>query len=338
MHHDEKDFQSRGGLARAASLSARERKAISQRAAWARWQGLVPQATHEGVLEIGETRIKAAVLPDGRRIIHQTGFLAAIGRSRSSSRKVSKASEAIDNMPPFLAADILKPYVSEELIRSATPIFFRSSKGSRAIGYEAELIPGVCEVYLKFRDACVQRNGQIPQRYEHIILACDNLSRGLARLGIIGLVDEATGYQEIRDRHALQAYLDRWLGKELASYAKQFPDDFYEQIYRLREWKWRGTSVNKPQCVARYTKNIVYERLAPGLLQELEKRNPLDSRGYRRAKHYQWLTKDVGHPGLTQHLHAVTGLMRASDSWSQFNGLLDRSFPRLHTTLLMPGI
>jgi len=40
----------------------------------------------------------------------------------------------------------------------------------------------------------------------------------------VALVDEATGYQEIRDRLALQAILDRFLRKELAAWAKRFPD------------------------------------------------------------------------------------------------------------------
>jgi hypothetical protein len=38
--------------------------------------------------------------------------------------------------------------------------------------------------------------------------------RGLARVGIVALVDEATGYQEIRDRLALQAILDKYVTDE----------------------------------------------------------------------------------------------------------------------------
>jgi hypothetical protein len=61
-----------------------------------------------------------------------------------------------------------------------------------------------------------------------------------------------------------------------------------------------------------------YERLAPGILAELEGRNPKDERGNRRGKHHQLLTDDVGHPALAQHLHAVIGLMRAAGTWDQF--------------------
>ena len=80
---------------------------------------------------------------------------------------------------------------------------------------------------------------------------------------------------------------------------------------------------NRPQVVARYTKDLIYSRLAPGILQELEKRTPKDENGMRKAKLHQWLTDDVGHPALAQHLHAVIALMRASQSWEQFMAMMN---------------
>ena len=41
-------------------------------------------------------------------------------------------------------------------------------------------------------------------------------------------------------------------------------------------------------------KDIVYSRLGPGVLDELEKRNPVIGEKKRRlAKHTQWLTEDI---------------------------------------------
>ena len=91
--------------------------------------------------------------------------------------------------------------------------------------------------------------------------------------------------------------------------------------------------VNRPQVVAKYTNDLVYERLAPGILKELENRNPKGERGIRSAKHHQWLTEDVGHPALAQHLHAIIGLMRASNTWDQFKTLIGRAFPKRGETL-----
>jgi len=70
----------------------------------------------------------------------------------------------------------------------------------------------------------------------------------------------------------------------------------------------------------------VYERLAPGILEELEARNPKDDRGHRKGKHHQLLIDDVGDPALARHLHA--GFMRASSSWDQFYRMMNRAFQK----------
>ena len=210
---------------------------------------------------------------------------------------------------------------------STTPLFFRTRLGKRAVGYNAQLLPQVAEVYLRFRDACLESGRPVPRQYKHIVTACNVLIRGLAAVGIVALVDEATGYQEVRDRQALQAILDKYLRKEFAAWAKRFPDNFYREIFRLKGWTWRGMKVNRPQVVARYTNDIVYARLAPGILKELEVRNPKDERGYRKTKHHQWLTDDIGNPALSQHLYAVIGIMRGFDDWDHFKHFLDRAYP-----------
>ncbi len=329
------DAKVRGGLARAEALSPDERRDSARRAALARWSADLPAATHEGPLQLGGSEIMAAVLPNGKRLLSQGSFLRALGRSRTPKAGTGGFS-TVDGLPFFLQADQLRRFISEELRLSTTPILFRSKSGHRTVGYDAELLPMVCEVYLKFHDACRAANREVPRNYRHIVETCDRLMRGLARVGIIGLVDEATGYQDARDRLALQAILDRFLRRELAAWAKRFPDEFYQQIFRLRQWQWKGMAVNRPQVVATYTKDLVYARLAPGILRELEAKNPADERGRRRAKHHQWLTEDVGHPALAQHLYAVIGFMRTSQTWDQFVAMLDVAFPKRGDTLKMP--
>jgi len=87
--------------------------------------------------------------------------------------------------------------------------------------------------------------------------------------------------------------------------------------------------------VASYTKDIVYARLAPQILEEIERRNPIEG-GRRKAAHHQWLTDDVGHPALAQHLHAVITLMRVSKTWPQFKQMLDMAHPKRGGTLQLP--
>ncbi len=334
MSNDDLSGKAKGGFARAQALSAEDRREISRKAAAARWAGSLLIADFEGELPIGDTSLSCAVLPDETRIVTQATFLRALGRSPSPKAGTGVLS-TIDDLPFFLQSEVLKPFIPKELISAMTPLFYRTKTGGRGVGYDALLLPQVAEVYLRFRDAIMAEKGEVPARYERMIRAADILIRGLANVGIIALVDEATGYQEARGKKALRAVLDAFLRKELATWAKRFPDEFYEHIFRLRGWKWKGRGTNPPQVVATYTKDIVYARLAPGIIEELEKKNPFNS-GRRKSKHHQWLTDDVGHPALAQHLHAVVTLMRISTSWDQFKLFLDQAHPRRGDTLQLP--
>jgi len=153
------------------------------------------------------------------------------------------------------------------------------------------------------------------------------LVRGLAQTGIVALVDEATGYQQVRQRDALQAFLDRFLRKELAAWVKTFPDEFFSELFRLKRWQWRGTS-RRPGVVGKYINDLIYDRLGPGVLDELQRRNPVLESGRRRTKHFQWLTEDIGHPALAQHMYATIGFMRASNDWDEFKASFYRAFPK----------
>ncbi|MEP7348822.1 MAG: P63C domain-containing protein [Sphingorhabdus sp.] len=326
-----------GGVARAKSLTPQERSEIAKRAAQSRWSSDLPLADFEGVFRIGLKEVSAAVLRDETRIITQASFLRALGRSRSPKAGTGVLS-TVDELPFFLQADALKPFITNELIESTKPIFYRTKKGGKGVGYNAIALKRVAEVYLQFRDASLRQAGMIPKRYEGIITAADMLIRGLAEVGILALVDEATGYQEVRQRHALQDVLDAFLLKELAAWAKRFPDDFYREIYRLRGWEWRGRKFNPPQAVAGYTTDFVYERLAPGIREELETRMPKDDAGKKKGRLHQLFTDDIGHPALAQHIHAVTTLMKASKNWNQFKLMLDMALPKKGDTLQLPYV
>jgi hypothetical protein len=328
----EDTIQSKGGIARAESLSAEERIEIARKAAQARWSPDVPKALHEGILHIGEASISCAVIEGPRRLLTQSDVMRVLGRARQA--KGRQYYDADVNMPAFLTAKNLKSFIPKDLEVTSSQIEFRTTKGMRAFGYPASILPKICQVFIDADDADALAHSQT-----HIATKARILIRALVGVAMDALVDEATGYQDVRDRLALQIILDEYLNKEFAAWAKRFPDEFYQQIFRLRGWKSgmpKPNTAHRPQIVANYTKDLVYARLAPGILRELEERNPIDAKGHRKAKHHQWLTEDVGHPALAQHLHAVLGLMRVSDSWDQFKRLLDRAFPKRGDTLQLP--
>ena len=269
----------------------------------------LPRATHEGVIVLagGRVNISCAVLTDGRRLITSRAMMAALGRPWKGSYKRTE-------LPNFLAAKNIKPFIDNDLLDVLQAVDFIGMYSRRVNGYLAELLPRVCDVYLAARDADALTDSQKPTAANAEILM-----RGLAHVGIAALIDEATGYQEIRDRKALNKILDKYLLAEQAKWAKRFPDEFYQEIFRLRGWPWQGMKVNRPQVVGRYTNDFVWDRLAPGVREELERINPKTETGRRRAMHHQWLTYDVGHPALQKHLTGVIALMRGSGEVGSFS-------------------
>lgn len=278
-------------------------------------------------LVIGDIEIPCYVLEDETRVLSQGGFLTAIGRSRTPKAGTG----GMSNIEPFfLRAEKLKPFIPPELTTSATPIIFRLDSGQRTVGYNARLLPQVCDVYLEARAA-----GALLPSQRHIGERAEILMRGLATVGIISLVDEATGYQRIRERRALATILEQFIAKELQSWTRTFPYEFYEQIFHLRGWPGPN-GAKRPSVIGHYTNDIVYARLAPGVLDELKRRNPSQPSGRRKNRHHQWFTPDLGHPKLKEHLAAVIALMRAAPNWVGFQRSLNRAFPKLGDTIPLP--
>lgn len=321
--------------ARANKLSPEKRSADARNAALARHSkdSSIPQAEFDGDLNIAGAPIKAANLPDGRRVLTQGTFLQAIGRSRSPKAGTGALTMGVDGLPFFLQAEQLKPFLTQELLASTTPVVFRLKSGQKAVGYDALLLPAVCEVYLKLRDAYSAQQKPVPNQYQHIVEACDMLIRGFARVGILALVDEATGFQEIRDRKALAEILKQYIDGALYAWTETFPIQWYKEIFRLNGWTWNNGKM--PGVVGTWTNDLVYDRIAKGMLEELKRINPKDEKGRRKHYNYKFFTPEVGYPALNQRLFELLGMARASSSWDQYYDLVDRTFPKVGQTMAL---
>lgn len=320
--------QSKGGHARAAATEPGRRSEIARKAAATRWANErdVLKATHgsqDNPLRIGEIEIPAYVLEDGRRVLSLGGMVRSLGMSIGGGGAGQRQG---DRLVRFVHSPRIYPFLSNDLSnRMNSPIRFRAPTGGAvATGYEATILPDICDAVLAARKSGALRRDQL-----HIADHCEILIRGLARVGIIALIDETTGYQEIRDRHALEEILNKYISDELRKWTKTFPDDYFLQIFRLKGWALPRLPTARPGVIGTYTNDIVYARLAPGVLDELNKRNPSDGHGHRKHKHFQHLTDEFGHPKLKDHLGDVVLLMKASNSWPEFRRLLERVKPRI---------
>ena len=284
-------------------------------------QSKTQKATHEGKVQLGQTELNCYVLSDGTRLISQNAVFKAFGRGKRGIRRLTDTGIKV---PSFMDAKNLDRFIDNDLEGVINPIEILTKNGQRVYGYKAEVIPLVCDLYLKARDADVLTPQQLV-----VAKTAEILVRSLAKVGIIALIDEATGYQEIRQRDALQKILEKYLLKEYATWAKCFPLEFYEEMFRLRGWILDKRTMKMPQVVGRFTNDIIYDRLAPGVLEELRLRNPVLPTGRRKTKHHQWLTEDIGHPALNMHFSGVLALMRANTKWVNFKRSLERAYPKL---------
>ncbi|HEV8433339.1 MAG TPA: P63C domain-containing protein [Thermoanaerobaculia bacterium] len=312
-----------GAVARAESLSPDQRKQIARTAAVERWSADIPRAVNEGPLQIGDIIIECAVIDPGIRLINQESFLKAIGRSRTPKAGTGSASRtSVDDLPPFLAAENIKPFVDDDLRQSTAPILYRTAEGRKAFGYNALLLPKVCDAYLKLRDARKDLKSQ-----KHVIDAAYRLMRGLAQHGIIALVDKATGFDQQEQKREMLLIVQKYVAPELQPWLGKFPPEFWRELYRLRELPWTGTGKH-PQYFGHLINKYIYDQLPPGVQDELRRKNPVTERGYRKHKHYQYLTGETGIPHLDDQIKMTTMLMRISESREQFEAMFDKAFAK----------
>jgi len=234
-------------------------------------------------------------------------------------------------LPIFLRAENLKPFITEDLIKSSKTLLFQqpstgTKKTERVLfGHKAELLPQVCEVFLDAKEAGVLRTNQIP-----IAEQCKILYRGFATVGIIALVDEATGFQYDRARKALAEILENYISKELVRWVKTFPDEFYHHIFRLKGWKPNDIANRRPPIFGKVTNDIVYERLSQNVLDHLKEITPRNEKGRLKHRYFQRLTEDIAQPELRMLLASEITIMKGFDDgqWDKFYEFLNRVLPK----------
>lgn len=334
---DEPTGRARGGHARASKLTPEQRSEIARRGGTARHRDAddgqpVLQATHgspDHPLRIGDAEIPCYVLEDGTRVLSQRGVQTGLGMSIGGSSRRGE-----QRMVVFVESLARKGIASNDLAaRMRKPVRFRPPGGGPvAFGYEATILADLCDAVLAARE----KGGVLYPQQAHIAKQCEILVRGFARVGIIALVDEATGFQRDRAKDALAKILEAFIAKELQPYLPTFPADFYAEMFRLRGLDFPSGSVKRPQYFGVLTNDIVYKRLAPGVLVELRKITPRSDAGRPKAKYFQSLTSNIGYPKLREHLGSVVTMMRLSDTWQDFMAKLDRFHPRYGETIQLP--
>lgn len=281
---------------------------------------------YRGELTIGDMQISCAVLEDGTRIISENSIVRYLGSVGGKNYKLrAKENNNIDFLPLFVASKAIQPFIDEVFSKEdLLPIIYTTDGKNKHQGYDATILPKVCEVWLKAREEKTLQVSQLPKA-----LKAEILMRSLAKMGITALVDEATGYQYDREKYELQKIFKAYISEELLPWQKMFPDIFYKELFRLNGWDFNVNGIKKrPGVIGTWTKKLIYEELPNGVLEELEKNTPKNLRGNKTVRLHQSLTIDIGNPHLKEQINKCITLFQLSDSmehmWYNFKKIKDR--------------
>jgi hypothetical protein len=312
----------KGGRARASVLSPSERASIASKAARVRWSkdgepsgGLVrtapkgdatPYSLFRGTLTINDIEFECHVLNDHRRVLTQREVVRALSGGRDSG-----------DLARYLQAN---PFYTDDLLEGRTVQFHAptpSGAVNAAIGYDAELLIEICDLYLKARDA-----NRLKANQRHLARMAETIVRACAKVGIYALVDEATGYQEVRARQALQLKLRAFIADEMHEWERMFPSDFWFELARLEGVRYSPR--NRPLRWGKYVMAFVYDAIDSDVGKELRQRNPNPQHG---RNHHQ-LLRDFGREKVNNQIQQVIAVMRMCDDMPEFKRAFDRVFKK----------
>ncbi|MCT0504546.1 MULTISPECIES: P63C domain-containing protein [Lactococcus] len=282
----------------------------------------IEEVTHTGYIEIGTMKMYALVTKSGKRLITASDVFSAIGKSRRGDVRV-------EGLPAFIGAKNLLPFIDDDLRKSLQPILYKSKNGRTTEAYDATIIPKVADLYVEAHGVGSLTKGQEPV-YERSLI----LIRALAKVGIIALVDEVTGYQYDRDSQNLQKLLSAYISEDLMKWQARFPIEYYEEIYNLYgiSEKFDPQNPKRPQWIGNFTNKYVYGIFPDEVMDEIKRRNPTKEspRGtmFRNHKHFQHLTENIGLPQLDKHLAKLIGVMQLSEGISDFEKNFNKVFER----------
>lgn len=312
---------SKGGKARANVLTLEQRREIARNAVRTRWEKAgklkqpdgageaadqaaadaaeapvksgMPFSMFRGTLTIGDLTVTCHVLNDGRRVIAQREVVRILGHGREGG-----------NLKPYLDGN---PLIQRDSIMGETIQFRVPNVPIAANGFEGTLLIDLCVKFMEARRLGLLTRNQLPlvDQAEIVVRAC-------AKVGIIALIDEATGYQKVREKNALQLKLQAFIADELQEWARMFPEEFWFELARLEGIHYSPNS--RPLRWGKYVMMFVYDAIDGDVGKELRKINP---NPHFLKNHHQWLKK-YGRDKVTIQIEKVVTIMKLCLDMTEF--------------------
>ena len=319
---------SKGGQARASVLTPDQRKAIARTAALARWKDKqaseppdrepktlkteivqsepsLPIGLFPGKLKIGDAEFSVYVLDNGKRVMTQREVVRIL------------TGHVKGDLSRYLESQSLRPFVNVEEIAKQTIHFKIPGTQYTGIGYEATLLLDICDAYLRARDA----DALAPNQHD-IAKQAEIITRACAKVGIIALIDEATGYQAFRKKQELQLKLQAFIAEDLQDWALMFPHEFWFELARLEGIHYSPRS--RPLRWGKYIMAFVYDAVDRDVGKELRKKNPDP---HFKQNHHQWL-REFGKQKVHDQIERVITIMKLCDNMEDFRHKFTKVFKK----------
>jgi hypothetical protein len=253
----------------------------------------MPYSMFRGTLTFADMEIECHVLNDGRRVLTQREVV----RLLSGGRESGHLARYLERNPLYHKDGAAGPTIQFKVPGSPTI----------ATGYEGTLLVEICDSYLEAESQGLLRHSQ-----EKLVKQASIVVRACAKVGIIALIDEATGYQAIREKRALQLKLQAFIAEEMQDWALMFPHEFWIELARLENIHY--SPKNRPLRWGKYIMMFVYDAIDGDVGRELRKKNP---NPHFLQNHHQWL-KQFGRERVNDQIQRVIAIMKLCSGMDEF--------------------
>jgi len=257
-------------------------------------EGDLPFAKHPGTLDLGGNELDVYVLNTGERVISVNRAVKAITDREGG------------NLGEYIGVSALKPFLDKDLILGEMVDYSVPGTHFRGKGITAERFLDICQAYL----AALQAGALTSDRQREIAIKCSILLASCAKVGLIALIDEATGFQLEREEDALQVKLRAFIAEELRAWEKTFPDELWEEFGRLT--KWQGSLHSRPKYWGKLVIELIYDTLDPDVAKYLRENRPPAG-----VRWHQNLTENYGVRQLVSRCYEIIGLAKSCKSMAE---------------------
>lgn len=276
---------------------------------------------YDGALELNNVEIDCYVLESGIRVL--------------SGREMQRALKMVDEVDDGkqTSGARLRRHLNQKSLKS---FIYKGKeqghyeplicyKGEQKInGYDAFVLIDICDAFLQAR-----KEINLSPRQKIIADQCEILVRSFAKVGLIALIDEATGYQYERENKELHYILKALVSDEILEYQQQFQLSFYKEIFRLWDIPFTPKNIQrKPQFIGHLTNKYIYSNLPKGIfvLEKLKSKTPRTAKGNYKYRLHQSLTKDKGREVLKKVLYSVEAIASISKNKREFDRLINEKY------------